>query len=256
LTTVITSPLLDIPGVRHAFFTRQGGVSTGIYDSLNVGQGSADAAEAVLENRRRAAARFDLPEGALNTCYQVHSAIAVEAREAWNGVRPEADGVVTARQGIACGALAADCAPILLADPAAGVVAAAHAGWKGALGGIAEATIARMTELGARPSQIIAVIGPCIGPGLLRGRPGIPRPLRRRRSRQRAVLRPGRGRKPTQLRPAPPSSCTACAGPASRPANGSAATPAQKRICSSPTAGAFKRSESDFGRLLSAIALD
>lgn len=164
MTTVITSPLLDIPGVRHAFFTRQGGVSTGIYDSLNVGQGSADAAEAVLENRRRAAATFDLPEGALNTCYQVHSAIAVEAREAWNGVRPEADGVVTARQGIACGALAADCAPILMADPAAGVVAAAHAGWKGALGGIAEATIARMTELGARPSQIIAVIGPCIGP--------------------------------------------------------------------------------------------
>ena len=160
----LTSPLLDIPGLRHAFFTRQGGVSNGLYASLNVGKGSQDAAEDVLENRRRAAAWFGLPEGALNTCYQVHSAIAVEAVEPWNGIRPEADGVVTGRQGIACGALAADCAPILLADPKAGVVAAAHAGWKGALGGVAEATVRKMGELGAKPAHIVAIVGPCIGP--------------------------------------------------------------------------------------------
>jgi YfiH family protein len=161
---VLTSPLLDLAGVRHAFFTRQGGVSEGIYASLNVGKGSADDPEAVLENRRRAAAWFGLPEGALNTCYQVHSAVAVEASEPWNGIRPEADGVVTRRQGIACGALAADCAPILFADPKAGVVAAAHAGWKGALAGVAEATVRKMEEAGAKPAHIIAVVGPCIGP--------------------------------------------------------------------------------------------
>ena len=159
---VLTSPLLDLAGVKHAFFTRQGGVSTGLYDSLNVGRGSADAPADVIENRRRAAAHFGLAEGALNTCYQIHSAVALIAEAPWNGERPHADGVVTNRSGLACGALAADCAPILFADPTAAVVGAAHAGWKGALGGIAEATVAKMQELGARPSDIIAVVGPCI----------------------------------------------------------------------------------------------
>jgi YfiH family protein len=161
---VITSPLLDLPGVRHAFFTRQGGVSTGIYESLNVGLGSGDAADDVRENRRRAAAHFGVAPEALGTCYQVHSAIAVIADGAWGEARPEADGVATDRQGLVCGALAADCAPILLADPKAGVVAAAHAGWKGALTGIAEATLAQMLALGARRADIVAVVGPCIGP--------------------------------------------------------------------------------------------
>lgn len=158
----LTSPLLDLAGIKHAFFTRQGGVSTGLYDSLNVGRGSADAPADVIENRRRAAAHFGLPEGALNTCYQIHSAVALVAEQPWDGERPQADGVVSNRRGVVCGALAADCAPILLADPNAGIVAAAHAGWKGALGGIAEATVAKMQDLGARPANIVAVVGPCI----------------------------------------------------------------------------------------------
>ena len=161
---VLTSPLLDLRGVRHAFFTRQGGVSTGIYDSLNVGRGSKDAPDDVVENRRRAAAHFGLAPAALNTCYQIHSAIALVADRPWGDARPEADGVITDRRGLACGALAADCAPILFADPKAGVVAAAHSGWKGALGGVAEATVEGMKGLGARPAQIVAVVGPCIGP--------------------------------------------------------------------------------------------
>ena len=159
---VLTSPLLDLAGIRHAFFTRQGGVSTGLYASLNVGRGSKDAPDDVIENRRRAAEHFGLPEGALNTCYQVHSATALIAEAPWNGERPEADGVVANRPGVACGALAADCAPILFADPKARVVAAAHAGWKGALGGIVGATVLKMQELGARPADIVAVVGPCI----------------------------------------------------------------------------------------------
>lgn len=161
---VLTSPLLDLPGVRHAFFTRKGGVSQGIYDSLNVGRGSRDEPEDVAENRRRAAAHFGLPAEALNTCYQIHSPDVLAAFAPWGDERPEADGVATGEPGIVCGALAADCAPILLADPQARVVAAAHAGWKGALGGVAEAAVARMTELGAEPGRIVAVVGPCIGP--------------------------------------------------------------------------------------------
>jgi len=161
---VLTSDLLAGAGVRHAFFTRQGGVSTGLYASLNVGRGSADEPADVSENRRRAAAHFGVEPEALNTCYQIHSAEALIADAPWGDARPQADGVVTATPGIVCGALAADCAPILFADTAAGVVAAAHAGWKGALAGIAEATVARMIELGARPSRIVAAVGPCISP--------------------------------------------------------------------------------------------
>lgn len=162
---VITSPLLDLAGVRHAFFTRQGGVSSGIYEGLNVGVGSGDAPGDVLENRRRAAAHFGVGSEALDTCYQIHSATALIADGPWGEARPQADGLATDRRSLVCGALAADCAPILFADPKAGVVAAAHAGWKGALTGIAEATLSQMLALGAQRSNIVAVVGPCIGPG-------------------------------------------------------------------------------------------
>jgi hypothetical protein len=158
---VITAPRLDLPGIRHAFFTRQGGVSQGIYASLNVGAGSNDDPDAVRENRRRAAAHLG---GELVTAYQVHSALALVADGPWPAGPPQADAVVSATPGVICGALAADCAPILLADPEARVVAAAHAGWKGALTGVAEAAIARMEALGARRGRIRAAIGPCIGP--------------------------------------------------------------------------------------------
>lgn len=158
---VLISPLLSgLPGVRHAFFTRQGGVSEGIYASLNVGVGSKDDPAAVRENRRRAAAHLG---GELVTAYQVHSATAYVVEAPWPGSPPEGDGVVTATPGVVCGALAADCAPILFADAEARVVAAAHAGWKGALTGVAEDTIARMESLGATREHIVAVVGPCIG---------------------------------------------------------------------------------------------
>lgn len=160
---VVASPLLSrLAGVRHAFFTRRGGVSQGIYDSLNVGLGSADDPEAVAENRRRCAAWFGAGPEALFTCYQVHSATAHRAGAGW--LRPEGDAVVAATPGLVCGALSADCAPVLLADPQARVVAAAHAGWRGALGGVVEAALAEMEALGARPGRMVAAVGPCIGP--------------------------------------------------------------------------------------------
>jgi YfiH family protein len=159
---VLTSPLLELAGVRHAFFTRQGGVSTGVYAGLNVGVGSNDDPGAVQENRRRAAAHFGAPD--IVTAYQVHSATVLAADGPWPAGPPQADGVVTATPGVVCGALAADCAPILLVDPKARVVAAVHAGWKGALTGVVESAVARMVELDAERGRLRAAIGPCIGP--------------------------------------------------------------------------------------------
>jgi YfiH family protein len=159
---VLTSKLLDLPGVRHAFFTKKGGVSEGLYESLNVGAGSKDDPIHVAENRRRATAHLG---GELVTAYQVHSATAFAVQGPWGSGPPEGDAVVTDTAAIICGVLTADCAPILLADAEARVVAAAHAGWKGALEGIAEAAIERMEAFGAKRDRIVAAIGPCIGPG-------------------------------------------------------------------------------------------
>lgn len=159
---VLTSQLLDHPRIRHAFFTRLGGVSQGIYESLNVGVGSKDEPEAVAENRRRCAGHFGQDE--LVACYQVHSATALVADGPWPAGPPQADAVVSATPGVVCTALAADCAPVLIADPEAGIVAAVHAGWRGALGGVVEAAVRRMTALGASPKWMRAAVGPCIGP--------------------------------------------------------------------------------------------
>lgn len=153
----------------HGFFTRQGGVSTGIYESLQMGRGArGDTAENVAENRRRALDALGLPGVVLVAPYQVHSAEAVildaESAALWAGDPGQADGVVTRDPNVAVAALAADCAPVLMEDPGAGVVGACHAGWRGALGGIVEATLARMVEAGADRSRIRAAIGPCIGP--------------------------------------------------------------------------------------------
>ena len=162
--TPLQSPLLlALPGVRHAFFTRRGGVSTGVYESLNLGRGSRDDPAAVEANRARAAGWFGASPSDLLVCYQVHSASAHIAEGPW-ARSPEGDGVVTRASGLVCGALAADCAPILIADPEAGVVAAAHAGWRGALGGVIAATVEAMRGLGARPGRMVAAVGPCIGP--------------------------------------------------------------------------------------------
>ena len=158
------APLLAaLPGVRHAFFTRGGGVSGGVYASLNTGRGSRDDPAAVEENRRRCAAWFGRPEAALHVAYQVHSAQALTVETPWTpGERPRGDGVITRAPGIVCGALSADCAPVLLADTQARVVAAAHAGWRGAVGGIVQATVEAMVAQGAAPERIVAAVGPCI----------------------------------------------------------------------------------------------
>jgi purine-nucleoside/S-methyl-5'-thioadenosine phosphorylase / adenosine deaminase len=159
---IFTADTLSAPQTAHGFFGRAGGVSEGIYASLNCGPGSKDAREQVLENRRRATAA--LASGArLVTLYQVHSAEAVAVTLPWDiPDNPKADAMATDRPGIALGILTADCAPILLAEPEARVIGAAHAGWNGAIQGVAESVIAAMTRLGAKRDRIHAAIGPCI----------------------------------------------------------------------------------------------
>ena len=151
-----------LEGVTHGFLGRSGGVSEGLCSGLNVGLGSGDDPEKVRANRRIALAAV-APGSALVTVHQVHSAEALYATAPWpDDGRPKADALVTDRPGLALGILTADCAPVLLADRAAGVVGAAHAGWKGALGGVVEATVAGMERLGAERARIAAAVGPCI----------------------------------------------------------------------------------------------
>jgi YfiH family protein len=149
-------------GIRHGFFTRQGGVSEGIYTSLNCGLGSADAREAVAENRARVARRLGGDPARLLSVHQVHSPLALIVDAPWPAAAPKADALVTRTPGLAVGVLAADCAPVLFADPEARVVGAAHAGWRGALSGVIEATLDAMESLGARRDRIGAAVGPCI----------------------------------------------------------------------------------------------
>lgn len=163
----IRSPALEglaRHGVKHGFFTRAGGVSDGIYRGLNAGVGSQDTRENVAENRARVAGWLGVAPGRLLTLYQVHSPDALVVREPFAGERPKADAMVTDRPGLALGVLTADCGPILYADAEAGVVGAAHAGWKGALTGVLESTVEAMEGLGARRERIVAVLGPSIGP--------------------------------------------------------------------------------------------
>jgi YfiH family protein len=161
----IEAPELALPRIRHAFFTRAGGVSEGIYGSLNGGIGSRDDPAHVAENRSRMADTLGVAPDALVSLYQVHSADAVIVDRPWTPEeRPRADGMATATPNLAIAIATADCGPVLFADSHAGVVGACHAGWKGALGGVLESTVARMEELGAVRSQIVAVLGPTIGP--------------------------------------------------------------------------------------------
>ena len=153
-------------GVPHGFFTRLGGVSEGPFASLNASLSGQDRREAVLENRARAARAIGADPASLVGLTQVHGAEAVRVTTAWlPGAGPRADAAVTDRPGVALGIVTADCAPVLFADIAAGVVGAAHAGWRGALAGVLEATMAAMVALGATQARIVAAIGPCIGQG-------------------------------------------------------------------------------------------
>src|SRR5271154_1829918 len=160
----LTAESLRIPGVAHGFFTRLGGVSQGVYASLNGGVGSRDTPEAVTENRARIAAGLGAAPERLAVPFQIHSPDAVAITELWpESARPRCDALVTATPGLALGVTGADCGMILFADQRARVVGAAHAGWKGALAGVVEATVAAMERLGAKRGEIVAALGPCIG---------------------------------------------------------------------------------------------
>lgn len=158
-----SSALADLKGVAHGFFGRAGGVSSGVFASLNCGYGSDDDVHAVRENRTRVATWLGAREERLLTVYQIHSADAVEVTTPWvRADAPKADAMATRAPGIALGVLAADCAPVLFADAEAGVIGSAHAGWKGAFDGVLESVVALMERLGARRDRIHAAIGPCI----------------------------------------------------------------------------------------------
>ncbi len=160
----LEAALLALPGIRHGFFGRPGGVSEGVFASLNVGLRSGDERARVLENRSRAAAALGASLEHLCIARQVHGVTCLRVDTAWEpSAPPEADALVTTRPGILLGVTSADCAPVLLADPEAGVVAAAHAGWRGALAGVLEAVVEGMIAAGAAPGRICAVVGPCIG---------------------------------------------------------------------------------------------
>jgi YfiH family protein len=160
---MIKAATLALAGIRHAFFTRQGGISGGLYESLNGGVGSSDSADHVIENRARMAAALDVAPERLLTAHQIHSPQVVVAETPWPlQSRPRADAIVTRIPSLAVGVSTADCGPILFVDPKARVIGAAHAGWRGALAGVAEATVEAMERLGAKGGDICAALGPMI----------------------------------------------------------------------------------------------
>jgi YfiH family protein len=154
--------LLDHPRIAYGFFGRKGGVSEGLYAGLNCGPGSHDNKAHVVENRARVAEALGMMPERLCTLYQIHSPNVVIVHEPWTGTPPQADALVTNIPGITLGILTADCAPVLFADHEAGVIGAAHAGWKGAHGGVVESTLGAMEKLGAKRTRVVVIIGPCI----------------------------------------------------------------------------------------------
>lgn len=158
----LVSPLLDDAGVAHGFFSRAGGVSEPPYATLNTGPGSDDRPEDIAENRRRCAVALGVAPDKLMTAYQVHSPHVRVVEGPWANDPEKVDAMVTKTPGLALGALAADCMPFLFAEPEAGIVAAAHAGWRGALAGVLENTVAEIVKLGGKPERIVAALGPCL----------------------------------------------------------------------------------------------
>ncbi len=175
---ITLQPLSGRDDLCHGFFTRSNGVSTGLYASMNCGFGSNDDKDNVRRNRALAMAQLGVPSDALVTCYQVHGTGVMRVGETWAPEdSPIADGMVTNRPGIALGVLTADCAPVLMADLQAGVIGACHAGWRGALNGIAQATVEAMEELGADRRRLTVGIGPCIGASSYEVGPEFPEPF-------------------------------------------------------------------------------
>ncbi len=188
---MITLDALTEDGIAHGFFTREGGVSEGIFASLNCGFGSDDDPAKVAINRERAARALTLGPERLVTCHQIHGAEVVHVTQPWRHEdRPRADGMVTTQPGVALGILTADCAPVLFADPDARVIGAAHAGWRGALDGVLEAVVAAMTRLGAQRTRIVAGIGPCIAQASYEVGPEFPEPFLASDGKAAAFFRP------------------------------------------------------------------
>lgn len=175
---ITVSALNGVQRIRHGFFTRESGVSSGIYASLNCGYGSQDDPANVAANRARALQQLDLEPHALATVEQQHTSTVVTVGDDWTtDSRPVADAMVTNIPGMALGVLTADCAPVLLVDTRATVIGAAHAGWRGTLGGVLENTVAAMVSLGAKPSRIVAAVGPCIAQRSYEVGPEFPAPF-------------------------------------------------------------------------------
>ena len=253
----LTHALLDLPGISHGFFTRQGGVSGFPYESLNVGQGSKDAPENVLENRRRVAACFGQDERQLLSLYQVHSATALRVDSPWPSpdARPEADGLVSTTAGLILGALSADCAPLLFADSQARIVAACHAGWKGALYGIIESTLDQMTNAGADLDNIHCVIGPCIAQASYEVSHDYETEFRREDPDSKAYF--AEGHSPDKWHFDLPGYCLMRlkrAGVVTCASLGRDTCAEEALFFSNRRA--FKRAEPDYGRLISAIMID
>ena len=253
---MVKADTLALPGIRHAFFTREGGVSGGFYASLNGGIGSHDSSADVAENRARMAAALGVEPRRLLTAYQIHSPHVVVAETPWTlDARPRADGIVTRTPGLAVGVSTADCGPVLFAEPQARVVGAAHAGWRGALAGIVEATIAAMERLGAARSEIRAALGPMIrqrnyevGPDLI-DRFAADGPC------EHAFLRPRLTPRPRPVRSWRLRRGTADAG-RHPPHRGSRSVHLRRcRRYFSATAVSTHRAEADYGRHVNAIAL-
>ena len=249
------APLAELSGIRHGFFTRAGGVSEGRFASLNCGLGSGDALPAVHENRRRAAAALGEPAEHLVTLFQIHSRDVIAVGEPWPVTeRPRADALVTDKPGVVLGVLTADCAPVLFADPEARVVGAAHAGWKGALGGVAEATLDAMERLGADRQRVRAAIGPAIGLKSYEVGPEFPAPFLAQDPANATFFLPGAGdRLLFDLK----------AYVARRLVLAGVGAVAQDEADTLADEGQFfsyrrttKRGETDYGRLLSAIVLE
>jgi YfiH family protein len=163
IPVILSKTFSEFKGVKHGFFTRNGGTSSGIYSSLNCGYGSEDKKEHIIENRRRVSRKLHINPEALLTIDQMHSDKVILVPKLWDhDSAPQADGMVTNESGIGLGILTADCAPVLFADSRQGVIGACHAGWRGALGGIIEKTVEKMVSLGSLRQNINAVVGPCI----------------------------------------------------------------------------------------------
>lgn len=192
LEPIHADALSSQPGLQHGFFTRRGGVSEGLFASLNCGFGSGDAADRVAVNRGRVADATGVENGSLVTAYQVHGHRVALVDRPWTADdAPKADGMVTAEPGVALGILTADCAPVLFADSGAGIIGAAHAGWRGAKDGVLEETVSAMIHLGARADSISAVVGPCIGKDSYEVGPEFPGPFLEDDSGAFAFFRPG-----------------------------------------------------------------